>query len=93
MMASALEAQPKAKSSSGTPPTAPCSITQVTVAVQAFLEEDARHVGRDAEAEIDGVAGLQLLRDAAGDDLLDVELRRCGKLASGRKISPEMAGS
>ena len=75
MKASALDEQPKAKSSSGTPPTAPCSITQVTSPCRPFLEQDARHVGRDAEAEIDRAAGLKLLRDAARDDLLDVELR------------------
>ena len=45
------------------------------LAVQALLEQDARHIGRDAEAEIDGAAGLKLLRDAPRDDLLDVELR------------------
>ena len=30
------------------------------IAVQAFLEQDTRHVGRDAETEIDGTAGLKL---------------------------------
>ena len=60
MMASAFEAQPKAKPSSGTPPTAPCSITQVTSPWLAFLEQDARHLGRDAEAEIHGMPVLQL---------------------------------
>ncbi len=56
-MASALEAQPNWKSSSGTPPTAPCSIDPGDGAVPALLEQDARHIGRDAEAEIDRPAG------------------------------------
>ena len=73
MIASAFEAQPNWKSSNGTPPTAPCSITQVTRAMLAFLDEDARHVGGNAEAEIDRVAGPQFLRDAPGDDLADAE--------------------
>ena len=45
-------------------------------AMPAFLDEDARHVGRDAEADVDRIAVAQLLRDAPGDDLGDIELRR-----------------
>ena len=41
------------------------------VAVAAFLEQHARHVGRDAEAEIDRPAGAQLLRHTARDHLVD----------------------
>jgi len=40
MIASALPAQAKAKPSNGTPPTAPCSITQVTS--RAGLPRSAR---------------------------------------------------
>ena len=39
-----------------------------------LLDEDAWHVGRDAEADVDGPAGPQLHRDAARHDLGDVEL-------------------
>jgi hypothetical protein len=60
--------------------------------VLALFHQDARHIGRDAEAEIDAAIGLQLLRDATGDDLLDVELGT-PNVSSGRKISPDMAGS
>ena len=45
-------------------------------AVAAFLDEDARHVGRNAKADVDRVALAQLLGDAAGDDLGNVELRQ-----------------
>ena len=41
----------------------------------AFLDEDSRHVGRDAEADIDGIAVSQLLRNAPRDDLGDIEFR------------------
>ncbi len=46
------------------------------LAVQALLDEDARHIGRDAEAEIDRPALLQLLRHAARDRLADPELHQ-----------------
>ena len=36
-------------------------MTQVTAPCKPFLDQDARHVRRDAEAEIDGVAVAQLL--------------------------------
>ena len=88
MMASALSAQPKAKPVTGTPPTGPCSIAQVTCAVQLFLEEDARHQGRDAEAERRDVAGGQLHRRAPRDHLLDAE--RLGLQRA--EIDPDLAG-
>ena len=44
--------------------------------VTALLNEDPRHVGRNAKADVDRIAVAQLLRDAPGDDLGDVELRR-----------------
>ena len=58
----------------------------------AFLDQDARHVRRDAEADIDGVAVPQFLRDAARDDFCDTEFRgferrqRTEDLARDRRI-------
>ena len=63
------------------------------VAVPALLDQDARHVGRDAEADVDRIAVAQLLRDAPRDDLLRRSNSACWKDDSGRKISPEIAGS
>ena len=46
------------------------------LAVLAFLEKDAGHVGRDAEADIHRPAVLDLLRDATCDDLLNAEVHQ-----------------
>ena len=40
----------------------------------AFLDQDARHIGGDAKADVDGVAVAQLLRNAPRDYLGDVKL-------------------
>ena len=45
-------------------------------AMLAFFDQDARHIGGNAKADIDGVAIAQLLRDAARDDFGDVEFRQ-----------------
>ena len=57
-------------------------------AVLAFLDQDARDIGRDAEADIDGVAVAQFLRDAAGDHLGDVE----GRGLEARQRAAHLAG-
>src|SRR6476620_192651 len=44
------------------------------IAMAAFLEQDARHIGRDAETEVDRPALLQFLRHAARDDRADAPL-------------------
>ena len=51
-------------------------------AVQAFLEEDARHIGGDAEAEVDRPALFQLLRHAAGDGLAGAEFHEAERVES-----------
>ena len=45
-------------------------------AMQAFFKQNARHIGRDAEAEIDGASRLKFHGDTARDDFLDVEIRQ-----------------
>ena len=61
-------------------------------AMLPFLDEDARHIGGNTEAHIHRVAGAQLLRDPPRDDLADTEFGQLER-ESGRKISPEIAGS
>ncbi len=58
-------------------------------AVPAFFDQDARHVGGDAEADVDGVAVAQFLRDAAGDDLGDAERRRLERSTAGGRSRPK----
>ena len=57
------------------------------LAVLAFLQKDAWHVGRDAEADVDGPAVRQFHGDAARDHLLDVE----GGRAEGRERPEDLA--
>ena len=45
-------------------------------AVPALLDENSRHVGGNAEADVDRIAVAQLLRHPPRDHLGDVELRR-----------------
>ena len=88
MMASALSAQPNAKAGDRYAADRPCSIVQGDLAVQVFLEQDARHQGRDPEAERCDVAGGELHRRAPGDHLLDAE--RLGFQRA--EIDPGLAG-
>ena len=57
-------------------------------AMAAFFQQDARHIGRDAEAEIDRPAGLQLEGDPARDGLGHVE----GREAEGLQRAEDLAG-
>lgn len=43
--------------------------------MQTFLHENARNVGRNAEAEVDAAIGLQFLRHTVPDHLLYIEFR------------------
>ena len=45
-------------------------------AMPALFDQDPRHIGGDAEADVDGVPVAQLLRDPPRHDLGDVEFRR-----------------
>src|SRR5690606_22677856 len=92
MKASALEAQPKAKSSNGTPPTAPCSITQVT----APCRPSSRRIrGTLAEMPKPRLTALPVSNSSATRRAMTFWMLNSGtrNVSSGRKISPEMAGS
>ena len=92
MKASAFDAQPKAKSSSGTPPTAPCSITQVT---SPCRPSSSRMRGTLAEMPKPRLTALPASSSCATRRAMTFWMLNSGtrKLSSGRKISPEMAGS
>ncbi len=80
MKASAFEAQPKAKSSSGTPPTAPCSITQVTAPCRP---SSSRMRGTLAEMPKPRLTQLPPCSSCAtrrAIDLLDVEFRHAERI-------------
>ncbi len=69
----ALDAQPKAKPVRGIPPTAPCSMAQVTASGWPSSSRIGDH-GADPEAEVGGLAAPELHRGTAGDDLFDAVL-------------------
>jgi len=60
--------------------------------VPALLDQDARDIGGNAEADVDRIAFAKLLRHAPCDHLGDVEFWRSND-DNGREISPEIAGS
>ena len=92
MIASAFDAQPNLKSSSGTPPTAPCSITQVTLPcwpsssrMRGTFAEMPKPIltampSRSSMATRRAITFWMFISGVRNDD-------------SGRNTSPEMAGS
>src|SRR5271165_6670338 len=60
--------------------------------VTAFLDQDSGNIGRNAEADVDGVSVAKLLGHAARDRLATSNFGVSNE-EIGRKISPEIAGS
>ena len=91
-MHSAFDAQPNWKSSSGTPPTAPCSITQVT---SPCRPSSIRMRGTLAEMPKPMLTASPWRSSRATRRAMTLETSKAGtsKDDSGRKTSPEMAGS
>ena len=87
MIASALEAQPNLKSSSGTPPTAPCSITQVTLPCWPSSSRMRGTLAEMPKPMLTAMPSRKLHRHAARDHLLDVQLRH----AEGRQRPEDLA--
>jgi hypothetical protein len=91
-MASALEAQPNWKSNSGTPPIAPCSITQVTA---PWRPSSIRMRGTLAEMPNPMLTASPSRNSIATRRAIALPTSNLGvsNEAIGRKISPDIAGS
>ena len=92
MKASAFEAQPKAKPISGMPPTAPCSIAQVTARGQpssSRIRGTIEQIPNPRLAVIPSCSSIAARRATIFSTPCSARL----KLDHGRMISPEIAGS
>ena len=91
-IASALAAQPNANPVSGTPPTAPCSMTQVTAPARP---SSSRMRGTSTEMPKPRFAALPAESSMAARRAMTFSASKAAgaKLSSGRRISPLIAGS